>query len=123
MIVILPGLFILALLICASAFFSGSETALFYLSRDELRTMQTGRPRERLVATLLRDPDRLLTAVLFWNLLINLSYFAISVVLTRRLIADGQSALAGLWSVVAVVGLIIGGRRRLPDSLAGLPRR
>src|SRR5690606_994903 len=102
---------------CASAFFSGSETALFYLSRDELRTLQTGRSRERLVATLLRDPDRLLTAVLFWNLIINLSYFAVSVVLTRRLMADGRTALAGLWSAATVVTLIIGGEV-LPKSLA-----
>lgn len=117
MIVLLPGLVILAMLICASAFFSGSETALFYLSRDELRTLQTGRSRERLVATLLRDPDRLLTAVLFWNLIINLSYFAVSVVLTRRLMADGRTALAGLWSAATVVTLIIGGEV-LPKSLA-----
>jgi putative hemolysin len=117
MIVLLPGLLILLLLVCASAFFSGSETALFYLSRDELRTMQTGRPRERLVATLLRDSDRLLSAVLFWNLVINLAYFSISVVVTRRLVDDGRVALAGLWSVGSVVALILFGEV-LPKSLA-----
>lgn len=115
--VLLPGILILSTLILASGFFSGSETALFYLSRDELRALQSGRSRERLVATLLRNPDRLLTAVLFWNLLINLTYFAISVVLARRLVNDGHAALAGLWSFGTVVALIILGEV-VPKSLA-----
>lgn len=117
MIVLLPGLLILTVLIFASGFFSGSETALFYLSRDELRSLQTGKPRERLVAALLRDPDRLLTAVLFWNLVINLSYFAVSVVLARKFVDDGHTALAGLWSIATLVGIIVLGEV-LPKSLA-----
>jgi putative hemolysin len=117
MIVLLPGLLILSVLIVASGFFSGSETALFYLSRDELRSLQTGTSRERLVAALLRNPDRLLTAVLFWNLVINLSYFAISVVLARKLVDAGHAALAGLWSVGTLVAIIVLGEV-LPKSLA-----
>jgi len=46
----LPGVLTMSLLSLASGFFSGSETAMFYLSRDELRAMQVGRPRQRLVA-------------------------------------------------------------------------
>ena len=33
-------LMVMALLLCASAFFSGSETALFFLSREHLRYRQ-----------------------------------------------------------------------------------
>ena len=117
MTVLLPGLLTLAILILASGFFSGSETALFYLSRDELRSLQTGRPRERIVAEFLRDPDRLLTAVLFWNLLINLTFFAISVVLARRLVTNGQPAMAGLLSFVSLVAIIVFGEV-LPKSIA-----
>ena len=61
----LPGMLAMALLRVASGFFSSSETTLFYLSHDELRLFRIGKPRERLVAELLLDADRLLTGVLF----------------------------------------------------------
>ena len=80
-----PGMAAMCCLILASGFFSASETALFYLSHDELRGMRTGTARERMAAELLRRADRLLTAVLFWNLVINLTYFATSVVVAQRL--------------------------------------
>ena len=93
---VLPGLLSMLGLICASAFFSASETALFYLSHDELRAFRSGRPRERIVAALMADPERLLTGILFWNLVINLSYFAVSVVVARRMIviARGDDVLS-----------------------------
>ena len=49
----------------------------------------------------MRDPDRLLTVVLFWNLVINLSYFAVSLVTAKHLYDAGHSALAGLLSLAA----------------------
>ena len=83
----MPGAPAMLCLVLASAFFSASETALFYLSRDELRALSAGNPRERVAAEVLRDPERLLTAILFWNLVVNLTYFMVSVVTARRLIA------------------------------------
>lgn len=109
-------------LIFVSAFFSGSETALFYLSRDELRLMQVGRPRERMAAELLKDPDRLLTAVLFWNLLVNLSFFAISLITSRGLVNAGHAGVAGLVGIVSVGALILGGEV-MPKSIAVLYRK
>jgi CBS domain containing-hemolysin-like protein len=117
MAILVPGLVVLTMLIVASGFFSGSETALFYLSRDDLRAMQAGGSRERIVATLLRNPDRLLTAVLFWNLLINLTYFAISVVVARRLMDDGHTARAGVVGIGSLVAIIVFGEV-VPKSLA-----
>lgn len=113
----LPGITLLVGLILLSGFFSGSETALFYLSRDELRLLQVGKPRERVVAQLLRDPDRLLTAVLFWNLLINLTYFAVSVVLARKLASAGHTAAAGMMSLGSLAAIIAFGEV-VPKSLA-----
>ena len=68
-----------------------SETALFYLSHEELRGMRTGTARDRMAAALMRHPDRLLTAVLFWNLVVNLTYFATSVVvgMPEQLVSRG----------------------------------
>lgn len=118
----LPGVAVMGGLALVSGFFSGAETALFYLSRDELRTMQVGRPRQRLVARLLRNPDRLLSAILFWNLLVNLTFFAVSVITARRLIQAGHPAVAGVLGLLSVGGLIIVGEV-IPKSLAVLFRR
>ncbi len=118
----LPGVLAMLLLMAGSGFFSASETSLFYLSRDELRAMQKGRPGERRVVELLRDPERLLTTILFWNLLINLAYFTVSVVTARRLALHGQTAAAGLLSLAGVTALIIFGEV-LPKGGAVLLRR
>lgn len=118
----LPGLSTMLGLIGASGFFSGSETALFYLSHDELRSFRVGRSRERAVAALLTEPDRLLTAILFWNLVINLCYFAVSVVVAQRLAAGGLRAAAGVFGIASLFVLIIFGEV-LPKSLAVVFRR
>lgn len=118
----LPGVIALFCLILASGFFSASETALFYLSRDELRLFRTGSSRERMAAELLRRPDRLLTAILFWNLLINLGYFATSIVIAQQLVSAGHSATAGLLSVGSLFVIILFGEV-LPKSGAVVFRR
>lgn len=117
-----PGMAAMLCLIVASGFFSASETALFYLSRDELRGLRVGKPRERIVAALLSDPDRLLTGVLFWNLVINLTYFAVSVVVAHRLANDGQTVAAGLYGIAGLFGIILFGEV-LPKSTAVVFRR
>src|SRR5690606_6488809 len=103
-------------------FCSGSETAMFYLSPDELRTMRVGTPRERAVAGLLASPDRLLTAILFWNLVVNMTYFAVSVVAAGRLARDGHAAAAGSFGLAAL-GLIILIGEVIPTSIAVVFRR
>ena len=117
----LPAILAMAGLVLASGFFSSSETALFYLSRDDLRSFRVGPRRQQLVASLLANPDRLLTAVLFWNLLINLSYFAVSIVLTRR-VAAGSTQAATAIPLLSLLGIILFGEV-VPKSLAVVFRR
>ncbi|NLF39969.1 HlyC/CorC family transporter [bacterium] len=63
---LLPFLFLL------SAFFSGSETALFSLSRAQVRLLRdTGGAGGRAVAGLLRQPRRVLITILTGNMLVN----------------------------------------------------
>lgn len=118
----LPGTVAMLLLTIASGFFSASETSLFYLSRDELRAMQRGRPRERRVVALLQEPERLLTTILFWNLVVNLVYFSVSVVTARGLAIRNQPGAAGLLTIISVTMLIIFGEV-LPKGGAVLLRR
>jgi len=118
----LPGVAAMTGLALVSGFCSGAETAMFYLSRDEVRQMRMGRPRQRLAVELLRDPDRLLTAVLFWNLIVNMTYFAVSVIIARRLILIGETTAAGLLSFGSLGAIVIVGEV-IPKSLAVLFRR
>ncbi|MBA3314189.1 MAG: CNNM domain-containing protein [Planctomycetota bacterium] len=117
----LPGLAMLVLVLL-SAFFSGSETAMFYLSPDELRAMRLGNGRERAAASLLTNPDRLLTAVLFWNLLVNMTYFAVSVVAAGRMAHAGERTAAGTFGVVSLAAIILFGEV-IPKSVAVVFRK
>lgn len=61
----------MVLLLCGSAFFSGSETAFFNLSRREIRCFKESSHRlHRLVARLLKSPGRLLSCVSFGNMVV-----------------------------------------------------
>jgi putative hemolysin len=109
-----PELFVpllaMACLLIASGFFSASETALFFLSSEEIAEFQRSNGASELrVVALLRDPDRLLTAVLFWNLVINLSFFSCGIVITQRLIEMKSPALAGAFSFVSLGAMIVCG--------------
>jgi len=117
-----PGVLAMSVLILASGFFSGSETSFFYLSHDEIRSMRVGKPRERLVVTLLSKPDSLLTAVLFWNLVINLAYFAISIVVAQKLNNADLSLTAAIFGLFSLFAIILFGEV-LPKSIAVIARR
>lgn len=118
----LPGIVTMGVLVAASGFFSGSETALFYLSREDLRRMQTGNSGERLAAQLMRNPDRLLTVVLFWNLVINLTYFMVSLIVAKKLMEANHSSMAGVITFGGLGGMILCGEVA-PKSLAVIFRK
>jgi len=97
-------------LLIGSAFFSASETAFFLLSTEEIKAFQQNdRPSERIVVGLLKEPDRLLTAILFWNLLINLTFFACGVVISGKLVSSGNNAAAGLFGILNLSLMIVFG--------------
>ncbi|NOX55175.1 MAG: HlyC/CorC family transporter [Planctomycetes bacterium] len=116
------GLVAMICLVGASGLFSSSETALFSLTHEELRQFRIGRRGERLATRLLSNPDRLLTAILFWNLLVNLTYFATSVALAQQLIQMERHGWAGLFAVASFVGIVLFGEV-LPKSVAVAFRR
>ena len=99
-----PSLAAMLLLIFASALFSGSEAALFSLSPREKRTLKRAGLGGRLASHLLDNPERLLSAVLFWNLLINMIYFALAAMITGRL--QGSESLRVAVTVVSLLTII-----------------
>lgn len=106
----LPWFAVMGLLVTASAFFSASESAA--LLPDAPGATAAGRRgigRERIAVGLLDDPDRLLTAILFWNLLVNLTYFTLSSIGSLQMQRAGHTAEAGTFAAVSVLLLIIFG--------------
>ena len=109
-------------LLCFSAFFSGSETALFSLSPGQLyRLRRRGTGAGSTVAFLMGRPRQVLHSLLLCNLLVNVAYSGISAVVLIDLQRDmGLSAwvlVAG--SLVPVLVLILAGEV-LPKMLAML---
>lgn len=116
--VILPWLAPMITLVVLSAFFSGSEAALFSLQPRDRRTLSRAPGGGRSAVELLKDPERLLSAVLFWNLGVNMTYFAITSIVGARLESREPTA-ALLFTAVSLVALIFFGEM-LPKSIAVL---
>ena len=104
-----PWFAAMGLLTIASAFFSSSESALFYLTPRERQQLAQGSRAQQLAVGLLRESDRLLTAILFWNLLVNLTYFTLSSIASLQMQRAGHTAEAGTFAVASVLLLIVFG--------------
>ncbi len=116
---LVPWLIGMGLLICCSAFFSASEAALFYLRPSLRRQLAEGTTSQRAADRLLENPDRLLSAVLFWNLVINIAYFSISSMCSIKI--DNDAALGQGWAIAFAAGsllTIIFFSEMLPKSIA-----
>lgn len=119
MVELLPWLVAMGVLLLSSGFFSSSEAAFFLLNLPETQSFAKGNRPQRVAAHLLSDPDRLLTAVLFWNLLINVGYFAIISIVALKLKSMGQPDLAGVFTLGALVVIMLFSEM-LPKSVAVL---
>ena len=104
-----------------SALFSGSEAALFSLNHRSRRSLRRAGIGGRVASRLLQEPERLLSAILFWNLLINMTYFAIAAIVGGKLESDPQigSSVAVTFTVISLLTIIFFSEM-LPKSLAVL---
>ena len=119
--ILLPWLVTMAVLLVCSAFFSASEAALFFLQPKDRRVLSSGNPAQRMAASLLERPERLLSAVLFWNLVINIAYFSISSICAiqmEQIPALGQSG-AVAFAMLSLFAIILFSEM-LPKSFAVL---
>ena len=102
-----PWFLAMIVLSIGSSFFSASEAAFFLLGLPEQKALAAGNRAQRLVASLLSNPDRLLTAILFWNLVLNVTYFAIvSIVALRWERQLHQPQWAGIFTLAALLYII-----------------
>ena len=108
----------MTLLLVASAFFSGSETAFFNLSRRQVSILRKSEHKlQNLVAVVLDRPGRLLSCLLFGNMTVNVLFFAVASVLTVRFQRQIGPAAAVITAAVTFCLLVLFGEI-VPKSLA-----
>jgi putative hemolysin len=109
---------LMLILIIVSGFFSGAETAYFNLSRRQISNMQKSSHKlQHLAANLISTPRRLLSCLLFGNMVVNVLFFASASVLTVKAgkeIGVGAGAITAFLSFMLLV--LFG--EILPKSLA-----
>lgn len=101
----------IVLLLACSAFFSGSETALFSLTPGKREELKTSHPHaSRRVDSLLSDPGRLLGTLLLGNLIANTAasgVFTLALLSLARRSGTSEALLLGAGGIVMTVVLLI----------------
>ncbi|MDF7799757.1 hemolysin family protein [Pontiellaceae bacterium B1224] len=118
------SLAVMALLLLCSAFFSGTETALFSLSRGQVKKLRShGHNVEKMLALLTDNPSGLLVAILFGNLVVNILFFSMSAVLSLDIGARYGDWWQALLGVVVLLTVILTGEI-LPKAVGmAMPER
>ena len=118
MITCISQVFLLLVLLAGSAFFSGSETAFFNLSRRQINLLQKSKHRlQNLAARLLKNPKLLLSCLLFGNMTVNVLFYAVASVLTIKTEQRVGVTAAAVTALVTFTALVLFGEI-LPKSLA-----
>lgn len=107
----------LIILIILSSLFSCSETAFLSVSKIKIRTLaEEGNKKAKLVESLLDDQDRLLSAILVGNNLVNIGASSLTTATIMAIFGDGAQTVAIATGVVTLCILIFG--EITPKSLA-----
>jgi CBS domain containing-hemolysin-like protein len=96
------NILIIVILLGLSAFFSASETAIFSLSKLSLRDLKQRYKRAQLIKKLLQRPTRLLSAIVFGNLLFNIGISSLATAIFVK-----KFGPQGLIFAIMLSGLII----------------
>jgi Mg2+/Co2+ transporter CorB len=79
---------VLIMLLVFSAFFSGSETALFSLDTLKLRKIKRRSKNIKNISALLQNPVRLLATILIGNMIVNITASSIAASIAIELVGD-----------------------------------
>jgi len=112
------GLYFVAMLAltAAAAFCSCSEAAIFSLQADDRRALRRGNAAQRAAVELLNRPDRLLTAILFWNLIFNFGFFVVGSIVEYRLHQAGRTEASFTLMAASLLAMIVFGEM-LPKTI------
>lgn len=110
----------LGILIVLSGFFSGSETALFSLSKLQLQKFKESKTvKGRHILKLLAQPKHLLITILLGNELVNISISAISTSLVIFFFSDYFQIIDPRWiNILIIVPFILLFGEVIPKTLA-----
>lgn len=90
-----------------SAFFSGSETALFSLSNDDIAKLKRKNfATNYLLNFFAKNPSGLLISILFGNLIVNIIFFCVSASISYRssqLFNENMSSIIGIITLVFII--------------------
>ncbi len=101
---------LLVILVCGSAFFSASETALMSISKIRLRNMVEENVKNAdLILKLLENPDRLLSSILVGNNLVNNGASALTTALAIQMFHGNSGNGAGIATIIITVIILIFG--------------
>ncbi len=111
---------LMAFLLTASAFFSGSETAFFNLTRRQISILHKSRHRlHRLAASILNRPRELLGSLLLGNIAVNVCFYSLTAMLAVQVGRRLGAPAAGVTAAVGLGILVLFGEM-LPKSVAYL---
>lgn len=112
-------LLLLGVLVTASAFFSGSEVALFSLRRvDRERLSQQEHSRDRLILQMVSQPRRLIATVLIGNECVNVAVGAVMAGMVPRIFTGYSELELGLLATVFALPLLLLFGEITPKSVA-----
>lgn len=95
---------LLGILICISAYFSGSETGMMSLNRYRLRHLEKQKHKgAQRVSKLLAKPDKLIGLILIGNNLVNIFASLITGIIAQRLYGDAGIFYAGLLLTLVIL--------------------
>lgn len=117
MVIPIYSIILMLLLLAGSAFFSGSETAFFNLSRRQIKQLRESKHKlSNLVVSLLNKPGQLLNSFLFGNMMVNVLYYAVSSIMSIRL-KEQSTVIAAATALISFSALVLFGEI-LPKSIA-----
>ena len=104
-------LIILIILILLSAFFSSAETAFTTVNKIRIRTFEEeGRPNAALIRQIIEEPQKMLSAILIGNNIVNLSSSSLATTMVTRIMTNmGMSSqvATGIGIATGVLTLLI----------------
>ncbi|HEX6835322.1 MAG TPA: DUF21 domain-containing protein, partial [Polyangia bacterium] len=106
-------------LLLASAFFAGSETALFSLSRLQREAMATREDRTSLrLSAMLARPRRLIVSIIVCNELINIANSSLMATVTAHLFPEVRELAQVMIATAVMLPLILFFGEMTPKSVA-----
>lgn len=99
-------LLLLLFLLFLSAFFSGSETALFSLEHLQVKEIREDEPQKAVILdSMLKNPRKLLIGLLIGNTLVNVTASIVAAAIMG--LVFGQSTVVLFWSILLMTALLL----------------